>query len=90
MNKKQTKEFLLTHWPAVLFLLHYGAGSLFTGCPGSEVIIQMIEADLEDGKSLGGPGDWGYEVANMVEKQDLKKIFETIQQIIPQLQMSGQ
>lgn len=82
---KQQDNFLLTHWPAVLFLLHYGAGTLFTGLPGSETIIEMIKAELEDAKNLAGPGDWCYEIARIVEKEDSNKLFEIIQQIIPQL-----
>lgn len=81
----QADKFLLTHWPAVLFLLHYAAGSLYTGCPGSEQVIEMIKAELEDAKSTAGPGDWGYEIARWVDEQDIKKIFKVIQQIIPQL-----
>jgi hypothetical protein len=83
--KTQQEQFLLTHWPAVVFLLHYAAGSLFSGCPGSETIVELVKAELEDGKSLAGPGDWTYEIAKMVEQQDIDKIFTTIENVIKQL-----
>ena len=83
--KTQQEQFLITHWSAVVFLLHYGAGTLFSGCPGSETILQVVKAELEDGKSLAGPGDWAYEIAKMVEQQDIDKIFTTIENVIKQL-----
>jgi len=83
--KTQQEQFLINHWPAVVFLLHYAAGSLFSGCPGSETIVELVKAELEDGKSLAGPGDWTYEIAKMVEHQDIEKILSTIESVIKQL-----
>ena len=79
--KTKQEQFLISHWPAVVFLLHYGAGTLFSGCPGSETIIEMIKTELEDAKSLAGPGDWTYEIAKMVQENNTKKIFEVIENI---------
>ena len=87
-NKTQQEQFLINHWPAVVFLLHYGAGTLFSGCPGSETIVELIQAELEDGESLAGPGDWTYEIAKMVEHQDIEKIFTIIEDIAKQLKLS--
>jgi hypothetical protein len=67
--KPQQEQFLLTHWPAVVFLLHYAAGSLFSGCPGSETIVELVK----------------YEIAKMVEQQDIEKILSTIESVIKQL-----
>ena len=82
---KTQGQFLITHWPAVVFLLHYGAGTLFSGCPGSETIVEVVKAELEDGKSLADSGDWTYEIAKMVEQQDIEKILSTIESVIKQL-----
>jgi hypothetical protein len=86
--KTQQEQFLINHWPAVVFLLHYGAGTLFSGCPGSETIVELVKAELEDGESLAGPGDWTYEIAKMVEHQDIEKILSTIEDIAKQLKLS--
>ena len=86
--KTQQEQFLINHWPAVVFLLHYGAGTLFSGCPGSETIVEVVKAELEDGESLAGPGDWTYEIAKMVEQQDIEKIFTIIEDIAKQLKLS--
>ena len=86
--KTQQEQFLINHWPAVVFLLHYGAGTLFSGCPGSETIVELVKTELEDGESLAGPGDWTYEIARMVEQQDIEKILSTIEDIAKQLKLS--
>jgi len=83
--KTQQEQFLLNHWPAIVFLLHYAAGTLFSGCPGSETIVEMIKAELEDAESLGGPGDWTYEISKLVKNGDIKKIFQIIEDIAKQL-----
>jgi len=84
-NKTQQEQFLINHWPAVVFLLHYGAGTLFSGCPGSETIVELVKAELEDGESLAGPGDWTYEIAKMVKEKDIQGILDTIEYIVKQL-----
>jgi len=83
--KTKQEQFLISHWPAVVFLLHYAAGTLFSGCPGSETIVEMIKAELEDAESLGGPGDWTYEISKLVKNGDIKKIFQIIEDIAKQL-----
>ena len=84
-TKVAVEQFLLNHWPAVVFLLHYGAGTLFSGCPGSETIVELVKAELEDAKSLSGPGDWVFEIAKMVEQQDIKKMFSIIEDVTKKL-----
>jgi hypothetical protein len=55
-NKTQQEQFLMNHWPAVVFLLHYGAGT--------------------------------FEIAKMVEQQDIEKMFTIIEDIAKQLKLS--
>jgi len=55
-----------------IFLLKEGAGHLFL--PDEEKNTEMLVAELEDGIKYGGPGDWAYEIAQMVLNEDLEKM----------------
>ena len=84
-KNKRVDYFLEAHWPAIVFLLHYAAGTLFTDCPGVKPILEMVEMELEDARNLLGPGDWSYEIAQLVENGDINKIFELIGDVVKQL-----
>ncbi|MCM8804827.1 MAG: hypothetical protein NC833_06200 [Candidatus Omnitrophica bacterium] len=84
-KQKEQELFLQEHLPAILFLLQYGAGTLFAGLPELNSIINVVKIELKDGKEFGGEGDWGYEIAKMVEQKDTKRIFQTIKDITQQM-----